>query len=305
MATDEKILSLTWQGVPYLCRTVAPQQTPTTEPVLVLGWAMQDVRGWPRLERRVTEHTTMIIPQLPCLDDAPDSTDHGFDTFVEGVRHTLDQLGLPCVNLLGVSYGAPIAYRVARAHPGRIARLLLAGATPSLGPAMASLVRDLATRPGPTGDLALDRAADDMCARRMADVLVNTDRADQVPMAPAVRRMLHRYFVEQAGAASRYIAYHRPLLDQDLYPPGGLHGLPALVFTGEHDNVSTPDQNRAVAATISGSTCLMIKNADHMAHLEREAEYADLVIRFIHDLPLNGLSYCTPPLAYAEATVPA
>ncbi len=29
-----------------------------------------------------------------------------------------------------------------------------------------------------------------------------------------------------------------------------------------------------------------------MAHLECDAEYADLVLRFLRDEPLDGLSYC-------------
>ncbi|GAA2274575.1 hydrolase [Streptomyces ruber] len=295
MAENERTVSLSWRGIPYECRIVTADRPQTTEPLLIVGGGVQDVHAWPRLERRLTAHTAVIVPKLPDLDDAPDPTEHDFDTFIDALCHALDELGIERVNFLGVSYGAPLAFRMARAHPGRVARLLLAGATPSLNPAMAVLTRDLVERPRRSDDEDLERTTDEVFAKRIVSILLNSAEADDIDKASTVNRMLHRYFMHHAATARRYIASHRLLLDQELYPPGGLDGVPALVFTGEHDQTSTPEEARAVAATISGSTFLLIKNADHMAHLEREAEYADLVIRFIHDRSLDGLDYCTPP----------
>ncbi|MFB7629670.1 alpha/beta fold hydrolase [Streptomyces sp. NPDC056149] len=99
---------------------------------------------------------------------------------------------------------------------------------------------------------------------------------------------------DSQSAALRYATCHERLLDTDFCPPGGISGVPALVFTGEHDCTSTPAENEAVAATIEDCTFLLLRDADHMAHLEREAEYADLVTRFLRDQPVHGLPYCVP-----------
>ncbi|WP_327727897.1 hypothetical protein OG250_13870 [Streptomyces sp. NBC_00487] len=37
-----------------------------------------------------------------------------------------------------------------------------------------------------------------------------------------------------------------------------------------------------------------------MVHLEREAEYADLVLRFLTDLRLDGLPYTTAPEHFGQ-----
>lgn len=293
MAVD-KTVSLSWRGIAYDCRIVSGDDPPTTEPLMIVGGGVQDVRAWPRLESRLVRHAAMIVPELPDLDDAPDAADHTFGTFVGALRNALDHLDVERVNILGVSYGAPIAFRMAREHPDRVARLLLAGATHRLNPKMAVLTRDLVSRPTRTRDEAFERATDEALARRIVNILMNSARADEIDRAPAVNRMLHRYYTHHAASARRYIASHRLLLDQELYPPGGLDGVPTLVFTGEHDRTSTPEENRDVAATITDSTFLLVRNADHMVHLEREAEYADLVLRFLHDRSLDGLDYCTP-----------
>ncbi|WP_320781215.1 alpha/beta hydrolase [Streptomyces sp. CRN 30] len=294
MAVKEKIVTLSWHGMSYDCRYVAADRRPTTEPLVVVSGGVQHVHAWARLEKRITSHTDIIIPELPDLDDAPDPADQCFDSYIGVLCHALDQLRVERVNFLGVSYGAPIAFRLARAFPERIARLLLVGATHEVHAGVAELTRNLVDRPQRTGDHAMEEAVDEQLARSIVKILVNSSRAEDIPHVSAVNRMLQRYFTHHAGSSRRYVTSHRLLLDEELYPPGGLHGIPTLVFTGEHDQTSTPDENRAVAATITDSTFTLIKNADHMVHLEREAEYADLVLRFIQDRSLEGLDYCTP-----------
>lgn len=68
---------------------------------------------------------------------------------------------------------------------------------------------------------------------------------------------------------------------------GGLTGVPALVFAGEHDTVTSPERQRAFAATIEGSRFLMIGECDHWVVLERPDDVADLVARFFTDRPLE------------------
>lgn len=321
----DEYVELRRHGLRYACRVVGgtvaggdgpTADTATTEPLLLLGGALQDMYSWPRLERRIASRTRLVLIDLPgsgTADDLP--AEQGFDVLAQAAVHALDHLGLRRVNLLGASYGAPIAYRIAQRHPERVARLLLAGAAHRVNDPMAALMRDTvqhlesaSAHPGDSpagpGDSSAgpgDSPADlwpgpGDYADRLADCLVNRDEQHRVRQSAAVRRLLTRQCLRiTRREALRNAACHRRLLDGELLPPGGIRGVTTLVFTGEHDHTTTARQNRDVAATIADSTLLFLREADHMAHLERDTEYAELVLRFLHDLPLDGLPYCTPP----------
>ncbi|MFS8198386.1 alpha/beta fold hydrolase [Streptomyces sp. CWNU-52B] len=296
----EELVRLEWRGLRYTCRVVTSDRPPVTEPLLLLGGALQDMYAWPRLERRLSAHMPLVFVDLPGVGTADDlPAEQGFDALAEAALCVVDRLGFDRVNLLGASYGAPIAYRAALKRPERVARLVLAGATHRMNPRLVSDCEQVwraraALADGPDG--ALTDSGSKEIAAHAAGTLLNTARQDQVSQAPAVARMLHRQFARITPAeARRHAVCHQRLLGPDPLPPGGIDAVRALVFTGEHDDVSTPDENRAVAAAIAGSTFLLVREADHMVHLEREAEYADLVLRFLTDLPLDGLHYATAP----------
>ncbi|MER6299738.1 alpha/beta hydrolase [Kitasatospora sp. NPDC001539] len=305
----EDLHRLRWHGMGYGCRIVhagpLPQDwrnpRPGTEPLLLLGGALQDMYAWPRLERRIAPHTPVILADLPgtgTADDLPE--EEGFDTLAAAALHLLDALGLPRVNVLGASYGAPIAYRIAQRCPHRVSRLLLAGTTHRVTGTMRDFLREAvrhieATAPGPGESLDGACPANGTYADRLVRYLVNTDEHHRVQQSAAVQRLLRKQALRTTWRqARRHAACHRRVLDRALIPHGGITGVPALVFTGEHDITTSPRQNRDVARTITGSTLVLLKEADHMAHLERDAEYAHLVLRFLHDEPLDDLDFAYP-----------
>ncbi|WP_221353461.1 alpha/beta fold hydrolase [Streptomyces beigongshangae] len=297
---EEELVTLEWRGLRYACRVITPDRPPVTEPLVLLGGALQDMYAWPRLERRLSDHMPLVFVDLPGVGTADDlPAEQGFDALAEAALLVADRLGFDRINLLGASYGAPIAYRAALSRPARVARLVLAGATHRMNPRLVSDCEQVwrtraALADGADGSLT-DSGAQEIAARAVA-ALVNTALRDRISQASTVARMLHRQFVRVTPAeARRHAVCHQRLLDGDPLPQAGIDTVRALVFTGEHDDVSTPDENRAVAAAITGSTFLLVRDADHMVHLEREAEYADLVLRFLTDLPLDDLPYTTPP----------
>ncbi|MEU5698212.1 alpha/beta fold hydrolase [Streptomyces aurantiacus] len=298
--TREELVRLEWRGLRYTCRVITSDRPAATEPLLLLGGALQDMYAWPRLERRLGAHMPLVFVDLPGIGTADDlPADHGFDALAEAALLVTDRLGFERVNVLGASYGAPIAYRAALSRPERVARLVLAGATHRMNPRLVSDCEQVwrtraALADGVDG--ALSDSGRQEVASRAAATLLNTGRQDQVSQALAVARMLHRQFARITPAeARRHAVCHQRLLGTDPLPFDRIDAVRALVFTGEHDDVSTPDENRAVAAAIAGSTFLLVRDADHMVHLEREAEYADLVLRFLTDQPLDGLHYTTAP----------
>ncbi|GGX80523.1 alpha/beta fold hydrolase [Streptomyces fructofermentans] len=296
----EELVPLEWRGLRYTCRVITSDRPPVTEPLLLLGGALQDMYAWPRLERRLGAHMPLVLVDLPGVGTADDlPAEQGFDALAEAALHVVDRLGLDRINLLGASYGAPIAYRAALSRPSLIKRLVLAGATHRMNPRLVSDCEQVWRARAALADVTdgtLSDAGSYEIAERAVATLLNTTRREQVSQAPTVARLLHRQFARITPAeARRHAVCHQRLLGPDPLPSESIEAVRALVFTGEHDDVSTPEENRAVAAAIAGSTFLLVRDADHMVHLEREAEYADLVLRFLTDRPLDGLHYTTPP----------
>ncbi|NJP79416.1 alpha/beta hydrolase, partial [Streptomyces sp. AA8] len=76
---------------------------------------------------------------------------------------------------------------------------------------------------------------------------------------------------------------------------GGLHGVPTLVFCGEHDTISSLQEQKEFAATIGDCTFAAIGEADHWVFLQRRYEASDLVMRFFTGRPLTDLDYLIEP----------
>ncbi len=254
--------------------------------------------AWPRLERRIAPCTPVILVDLPGTGSADElPAEEGFDALAAAALHLLDALDLPRVNVLGASYGAPIAYRLAQTSPQRVSRLLLAGATRRVPCEMRTFLRDAAVRieasaPGPGQSLDSVCTTDGTYADHLVRCLVNTSEHHRVQESAAVQRLLRRQALRSTWRqVKRHAACHRRLLDPGLIPEGGISGVPALVFTGEYDITTSPRRNQEVARTIAGSTFALIREADHMAHLERDAEYADLVLAFLHDRRVDDLDF--------------
>lgn len=88
------------------------------------------------------------------------------------------------------------------------------------------------------------------------------------------------------------------------YRPEPVPHIPSLVVTGEHDTLTTPAMGRDVAACLPAGRFMTIDETDHLAPVERIADFADLVTRFCTDRTLEGLSYAAEPetVAFAGAS---
>ncbi|MFB7916430.1 alpha/beta fold hydrolase [Streptomyces sp. NPDC056061] len=277
---EEIIRTLSVRGLRYRYR-VLTQPVPRTEPVVVLGGALQGIHGWPQMDDHLGPLASVVTADLPGMGEAdplPAGADD--DLLREAVSGIIDDLGAPKVNLFGFSYGTSIAFGCARHHPGRIARLVLGGVPSHIGDGQ----RDEWRR-------AVDRlAADDMAglAALAAAALMCQD-----PERPVHRRELAQRYVRRSFL---HALAHSPHAARSLLRPlehrpdfsGGLSGVPALVFAGEHDTVTSPERQRAFAATIEGSRFVTIGESDHWVVLERPDDVADLVARFFTDRPLDA-----------------
>jgi pimeloyl-ACP methyl ester carboxylesterase len=282
---NESLQHLEFKRCGYVCR-ILENPAPRTEPVVVIGGVYQDVYGWARLEKHLTRIATMIIVDLPGSGIAARLSDaYGFDFLSEALCDALDTLAVSRVNLVGMSLGFAAAYGFAQRSPHRVVRLALGGAT---------LVTTASIR------RQFEHLAELLEARDMAtfaesavQVVMSNDPNCLVRSRPVVARLL-RSSLANGDHAERFAECTHRLLRHPFAQPGGIAGVPALVFTGEHDTFTPPQLGRDVAASIEGARFTTFKEADHLVPLERSGEFGDLLVRYFTDLAVDGAEYLNP-----------
>lgn len=261
-------------GYRYRYRHVEGQQNDYA-PVLFLGGAFQTMRSLAKFAEVFAAHADVVLVDLPGTGDTDlPPAELGGDFFTGCVRKLLNHLGIPRVNIVGVSFGTAIAYTFAQRHPERVTNLVLIG-TMSHADRRIEEALELSFDALDSGDMG--RFAD-----RVSTVLMNHGQRDRIPqfkrgerlLRVALARMTERE-VEQFRVNGRRILLHRRLDTRRPVP------VRALVFTGEHDSVTTPEHCIEVASTIREAYWVSVRDADHLAVLERFEVCARLTDSFL------------------------
>ncbi|WP_433543778.1 alpha/beta fold hydrolase (plasmid) [Streptomyces sp. CA-294286] len=274
----ETVRTLTVDGLEFAYRRVQPS-APQYEPLVVLGGAFQRMYDWPQLEDAVTEVAGLVTVDLPGAGDSDWlRPEHTIDVLDAALAAVIDDLCVPRVNLYGYSYGSVFAFRYAQRHPERCARLLLGGVPARISEAQlarfaqARRLLDAGDKEGFVAGLAAEMFCldenrhihrQDLALRYFRRSLLRTLRK---PMSEDV---LDRAFGSRVALT------------------GGLTGVPTLVFAGEHDSVSTPDEQRAFASTIEGSHFVTLPDCDHMLLMERADAATSLIESFLTETPAH------------------
>ncbi|WP_327113061.1 alpha/beta hydrolase [Streptomyces sp. NBC_01341] len=288
---EEIIRSLTVDGVRFAYRVMprdpAGGARPGTEPVLVIGGALQGMFGWPQMDDHLGPLADVVTADLPGMGTAdPLPPGPSAPVLRAAVGAIVDDLGASRINLFGFSYGAALAFGYAQHDPGRVARLVLGGVPVHIG--------DERRNYWHRATAALAEGDAEGFAALAADGLMCLDPERPVHRRELARRYVRRSFLH-ALAHSGHAAdsLRRALGDRPDFS-GGLSGVPALVFAGEHDTVTSPGLQREFAATIEGSRFLTLPESDHWVVLERSDEVAALVTRFFTDRPLEHAAALLP-----------
>ncbi|MEV5484388.1 MULTISPECIES: alpha/beta fold hydrolase [Streptomyces] len=289
--SEEMIRTLSVCGLSYSYRRLR-QPERSTEPVLVLGGALQGMFGWAQMEDHVGPVADVVTADLPGMGNAdPLPPGPSIDLVCAAIERIIDDLDVPRVNLFGFSYGAGLAYGCARRFPGRIARLALGGVPAHISEAQVELWRR-------ASDHLVDGDTESF-ATLVTEGLMCLDTGRHVVHRELAYRYVRRSMLHAARNSRHTVeALNRGLLDRPDFS-GGLAGIPTLVFSGEHDTVTSPARQRDFAATIPGSRFLTIPDADHWVVLERPQEVGDLAARFFTDGPLSSAP-CLAPVVRRE-----
>jgi pimeloyl-ACP methyl ester carboxylesterase len=274
-----------WQGFGCESRLVRTSD-PRFPPVLIIGGAFQRKESWGRCEEVFLGNMDVFTVDPPgwgAADLLPET--YGVDFLADAVCHMLDEWGAGQVNVLAGSYGSAIAFEIARRYPERVGRMVLVGTMTAIpGHAQAAMRRTLE-----------HLAAGDMetYARATVDLLMTPERLADIPNGVRIRRLLLRRIagISEAEAHQMRTNTLRLLTHQALdtsRPPR----MPVLTVAGEYDSFTTPELCRQMAAACADSWHAEVRDADHMVILERTAEVADLITRFLAGQALQGLPYC-------------
>lgn len=250
-------------------RAAGPEAAPGTPPLVLAHGFTQTGQVWGPLADALGRRHPLVLVDLP---------GHGGSAGVRaGLAESGDLLaaagGEEPFDMLGYSLGARVALHAALAHPGRVRRLVLIGATAG--------IEDPASR-------AARRRRDEATAdelERSGDVAAFVDRWLTGPMwaslpAAAAGRDERLANTATGLASSLRLAgtgTQEPLWDR-------LAGLtpPVLVLAGAADLRFAVAGRRLAAAARSGVLAL-VPGAGHAAHLEQPALVALVVERFLTD----------------------
>ncbi|MFH1331217.1 MAG: alpha/beta hydrolase [Actinomycetota bacterium] len=238
--------------------------------LLLHGWALDSLAAWHRVIPRLGEGVRVV---------AVDLRGHGKSDRVRGrlsvedladdVAAVLDSLGPGRYAVVGYSLGGMVAQALARRHPARVERLVLAAtaAHPVRGP------------------------------QPLAVALLVAQRALARLGAAIVPRAMHYYLLQSGAVPPEHAAWLWETLmarDADLHHEAGFAiarfdsrrwlgrlRLPVLCLIPTRDQLIPPSRQAATAALIPGAAVVEIEGARHEAALTHPAEVAAAILGFL------------------------
>jgi len=252
----------------FFVREAGPPGAPAL--LLIHGWAFDSLAAWHRVMPLLAERLRVTAIDLR----AHGKTDRVRGRFevedlADDLEEALDALGAGRLAVVGYSLGGMVAQALARRHPARVERLVLAAT---------------ATNPLPL-------------ARPVMTVLLLAARALARFDPSGLPRVLHRYLVGRGAIPPEHSAWlWETLLDRDpdlhheagfamarfdSRPWVGRLRLPVLCLIPARDELIPPARQRATAALIPGARVVEIEDARHEAVFTHPGEVAAAILSFV------------------------
>lgn len=254
-------------------------------PVVLVHGMVNSSRHWREVALRLAERYTVIAPDLIGHgDSATPRGDYSLGAHAAAIRDLLVSIGIHRATFVGHSLGGGVAMQYFWQFPERVERLALVSSG-GLGGEVSPLLR-AAALPGAASILwaaAHPRALRALVAA--ADRLERSGRRGAAVQLRAVVRAVRP--LERSGGRKAFLETLRSVIDfhgqrvsanDRLYLLGPV---PTLVVWGERDRTIPVAHGREAAAAIPSARFETIAGAAHFPHLERPAELADVLGRFI------------------------
>jgi len=243
-------------------------------PVLLIMGLGGNIEMWAPLERELHDRGFQTIaydasgtghspPRLVPLRP------HGL---ARQAAHLLDQLGLPQVDVVGVSFGGGVAQELAVRNPHRVRRLVLASTACGLGGV-------------PGTPVALGLLATPLRYYSPRFLQASAQRMYGPVKDPDGTLMHHQMHARRSRPPTAW-GYA-----SQLYAAAGwtslpwLHRIaaPTLVLTGGKDPIVPPVNARILGARIPHATVHVIPDAGHLLLMDHAVDAAELITRFLHE----------------------
>ena len=266
------------------CRPAADSEP--VAPILFVNGAWQQMEGWMRHAEYANRVVPVILLDPPgngAADPAP--AHYGLEFFESVILQVLDAERLSRVNLLGFSYGTPLAVGLAQSHPERVERVALVGTMLRISDTAREALRKAI------------RALHCRHARDFANAVLATFACKEadIPNRRLVQRLMRASLARLAP--EDYWKYEQNAMRLLIHPPpdvGRSLDAPTLVLTGEHDIFTPPAGGRELARACPRAAFTTIRHARHFSHLENPRALMDLALNFFRELPLDGVPDCAP-----------
>ncbi|MGX9885417.1 alpha/beta fold hydrolase [Streptomyces sp. NPDC002276] len=217
---------------------------------------------------------TVITPDQRGFGTAPLGTaEPSLDTVAADLAELLDERGIDQVTLVGCSMGGYAAMAFLRRWPHRVRALALFAARAGADHPQAAAERLK------FADLMLDDATRDHVVARTTPLLLGaTTRARRPDLVDRVMTMTKAASPEATAWAQRAIAA-RP----DSFPVLRNTDVPAVVVTGEEDELVALDEARSTADALPRGRLVTVPGVGHLQPLEAPDQVTDLLTALLDE----------------------
>ncbi len=253
----------------------APKQTALRTCVLLHAFPI-GANLWEPQMRSVPPGWRLITPDLRGFGGSTelDSVSNlSMSDYAEDVRDLLNELGIERAVIGGASMGGYAAMAFLQLSADRVDGLVLANTRAGVDSPEARANR--------RSMLALvDREGASGVAREMMPKLLGPSTRET---NPDIEAFVRRLIKQQSPAAIRG-AIHRMMHRSDSTALLAATTVPALVVTGEEDELIPIDESRNMAAALKGASLHIIPKAGHLANLEQPDVFNAALTTFLSKL---------------------
>jgi 3-oxoadipate enol-lactonase len=242
-------------------------------PVAFLNGIMQNTAGWafqtPVFARR---HKVILHDMRGQGQSGKPRQEYSWDAHVADFRALLDELAVPAVNLVGVSYGAEVAMHFVLKYPERVSRLVLGTAASEITPLLKAFTESWEAAAAGRDGLKFFKL-----------------------FAPSIYgnsflRTRGEWLAQRAGDFARTVSddwfegFERLLKNfhtLNVTDRLGQIRVPTLVVAAQEDLIKPVALSALIAGVIPQAEMVIIPDAGHVAIFEKPGEFNTVVLGFL------------------------